>query len=162
MASAQAMLEEKEYREITVLDLVADSGVNRNTFYYHFKDMPALVLELAKRGVDRCFAAAKGSAADKLVFLINEMYQKKESILHVYSSMDRAVFDDGLDQVCEHLASKLYALGFESNDLEKANCCLLIKSCCYGLVSDWLAKGLEEESGTKLASICIDFTRSIR
>ena len=38
MSSAVKMLKQKDYKEITVLDLVADSGVNRNTFYYHFKD----------------------------------------------------------------------------------------------------------------------------
>ena len=40
------MLENKEYSEITVLDLVADSNVNRNTFYYHFKDLDGLIPRL--------------------------------------------------------------------------------------------------------------------
>ena len=64
MSSAAKLLEQKEYREITVLDLVADSGVNRNTFYYHFKDMPMLVLELARKAVDSCFTSSKGYAEE--------------------------------------------------------------------------------------------------
>ena len=47
MDSALKLLEQRNYKEITVLDIVAESGVNRNTFYYHFRDMSALVEELA-------------------------------------------------------------------------------------------------------------------
>ena len=33
------LLEERPLREITVKDIVKDCGVNRNSFYYHFKDI---------------------------------------------------------------------------------------------------------------------------
>ena len=33
------LLEERPLREITVKDIVQACGVNRNTFYYHFKEI---------------------------------------------------------------------------------------------------------------------------
>ena len=42
-ASFLRQLEERPLREITVKDIVQGCGVNRNTFYYHFKDIPALL-----------------------------------------------------------------------------------------------------------------------
>ena len=42
------LLEERPLREITVKDIVQACGVNRNTFYYHFKDIPALLEELSR------------------------------------------------------------------------------------------------------------------
>ena len=50
------LLEERPLREITVKDLVQSCGVNRNTFYYHFKDIPALLVELGRA------AAAQGQS----------------------------------------------------------------------------------------------------
>ena len=36
------LLEEKPYNKITVQDIVNHCHVNRNTFYYHFQDIPSL------------------------------------------------------------------------------------------------------------------------
>lgn len=37
------LLEEKPYNKITVQDIVNRCQVNRNTFYYHFQNIPALM-----------------------------------------------------------------------------------------------------------------------
>lgn len=36
------LLSEREYRKITVTDIVRTAGVNRNSFYYHFAGLPEL------------------------------------------------------------------------------------------------------------------------
>ena len=38
------LLEEKPYNKITVQDIVDRCDVNRNTFYYHFQDIPTLLI----------------------------------------------------------------------------------------------------------------------
>ena len=38
------LLDEKPMSKITVKDIVERCGVNRNTFYYHFKDIPDVVM----------------------------------------------------------------------------------------------------------------------
>ena len=42
------LLQEKPLEKITVKEIVEDCGINRNTFYYHFDDIPSL-LELILR-----------------------------------------------------------------------------------------------------------------
>ena len=37
------LLEEKAYSKITVNDIVSRCDVNRNTFYYHFQDIPSFI-----------------------------------------------------------------------------------------------------------------------
>ena len=39
------ILEEKPYNKITVQDIVNRCRVNRNTFYYHFQDIPTLMTD---------------------------------------------------------------------------------------------------------------------
>ena len=44
------LLEEKAYSKITVNDIVSRCDVNRNTFYYHFQDIPSLMINSMKNG----------------------------------------------------------------------------------------------------------------
>ena len=37
-----ALLEERPLSDITVKDIVGKCGINRNSFYYHYQDIPAL------------------------------------------------------------------------------------------------------------------------
>ena len=157
MATALRMLEHKEYREISVLDLVAESEVNRNTFYYHFKDMPALMVQLGKRGIERS-VAGKTDVAGKLSCLVENMYLNRVRILHVYSSMERTDFDEGLEELCEYLVSKLNVPGFEPGNNSRA---LLLKSCLYGLASACFAKNMDEESLHELVSACAELAKNI-
>ena len=46
------LLEEKPFNKITVQNIVERCEVNRNTFYYHFQDIPTLAQQSVKRWVD--------------------------------------------------------------------------------------------------------------
>nr|MCR4933169.1 TetR/AcrR family transcriptional regulator [Lachnospiraceae bacterium] len=37
------LLNERPLSKISVKDIVEDCGINRNSFYYHFQDIPALL-----------------------------------------------------------------------------------------------------------------------
>ena len=39
-------LGERPLGQITVKDIVEECGINRNSFYYHFEDLPALLEEI--------------------------------------------------------------------------------------------------------------------
>lgn len=42
-ASLKKIMEHKKFSKITVSEIIADCGVNRKTFYYHFEDIYALL-----------------------------------------------------------------------------------------------------------------------
>ena len=46
------LLDEKPFNQVTVKDIVTRCQVNRNTFYYHFHDIPELVEYSIKEDVD--------------------------------------------------------------------------------------------------------------
>ena len=46
------LLEEKPYNKITVQDIVDRCHVNRNTFYYHFQDIPSLAQSSIENWID--------------------------------------------------------------------------------------------------------------
>ena len=43
------ILDEKPMSKVTVRDIVERCGVNRNTFYYHFRDIPDVVEFVRKK-----------------------------------------------------------------------------------------------------------------
>ena len=47
------LLNERPLSQITVRDIVEDCGVNRNTFYYYFQDIPQLLETIIKENADR-------------------------------------------------------------------------------------------------------------
>ena len=49
------LLNEKPLAKITVKDIVERCGVNRNTFYYHFRDISDVVESALLREVDNAF-----------------------------------------------------------------------------------------------------------
>ena len=75
------LLEERPLSEITVKDIVETCGINRNSFYYHFRDIPALIDEIVK--------------------------EEAESVMKKYSSMDSVVrCFDALIEFSSHRKSR--------------------------------------------------------
>ena len=47
------LLNEKPLSQITIRDIVDDCGVNRNTFYYYYQDLPQLVESVVDEDAER-------------------------------------------------------------------------------------------------------------
>ena len=47
------LLNEKSLSQITIRDIVDDCGVNRNTFYYYYQDLPQLVESIVDEDAER-------------------------------------------------------------------------------------------------------------
>lgn len=52
IAAFSQLLEERPLNKITVKDIVDRCDINRNTFYYHFQDIPALLQEMMEEKVN--------------------------------------------------------------------------------------------------------------
>lgn len=59
-ASFIKLLNQKPLSQITIKDIVDDCGVNRNTFYYYFQDLPDLVETITKEEAQRVISAVSG------------------------------------------------------------------------------------------------------
>ena len=95
------LLDEKPMSKITVKDIVERCGVNRNTFYYYFKDiydvLDALfaiesqsVIEDVKEGASFYEEYARSAA-----IILNN----REAVIHIYESKNGAVMRKYLDNV---------------------------------------------------------------
>ena len=46
------LLNERPLSQVTVKAIVEDCGINRNSFYYHFQDIPSLIEEIIREAAD--------------------------------------------------------------------------------------------------------------
>ena len=50
------LLNVKPFSKITVKDVTDDCGISRNSFYYHFQDLPSLLEEIVREETDAIMA----------------------------------------------------------------------------------------------------------
>ena len=136
VASLKDLLAEKPLDKITVTDLTEHCGVNRMTFYYHFKDIYDLVEWACIESATRALAGQKTYDTWQQGFLqiLQAVQKDKVFVTKVYHSISR-----------EHIENYLYRLTY---DLmigvveEKAN---FYKYAFVGLTLEWVRTGMKDD-----------------
>ncbi len=139
----------KPVNKITVRDIVEDCGISRNSFYYHFEDIPSLVNAIIVEKADRIISenAENASLGDCLEAVANFVLDNKKAALNMYRSVSRDVFEHYLMNICRHVV-RTYASavldsdgsGFSQEDRE-----IMLRyysAELFGQVIDWLSHGL--------------------
>ena len=91
MAAFAQLLEERPMNKITVKDIVDRCDVNRNTFYYHFQDIPSLLREMMETQVDGIIRehCALGRPMDCIEPALEYGLAHRQAVLHVYRAVPR-------------------------------------------------------------------------
>lgn len=98
------LLEERMLSEITVKDIVERCGINRNSFYYHYRDLPALIEEIVQEEADAVIAehASLHDMVDCFDAVVSFVTHRKRAILHIFRSVSRDVFERYLMKTCRY------------------------------------------------------------
>ena len=88
------ILDEKPMSKVTVRDIVERCGVNRNTFYYHFRDIPDVVEFILKKKWDEIQEAPqeKNSILECMEEMVSLVRDNRKLMLNVYKSVKRDTF----------------------------------------------------------------------
>ena len=158
-ASFLRQLEERPLREITVKDIVQSCGVNRNTFYYHFRDIPALLEELITDQANRIIAAQGPalSLADCLETAARFALERRQAVLHINQSAHRDLFELCLMDVCRRVVEDYAAAAIGSVPIPPEDRAVIIRfyQCeCFGQVMAWLNDGMRYDIGKQFRRLC--------
>lgn len=151
------LLTEHPLSEISVNAIAEKSGLNRNTFYYHFKNVPDLLESVTKRMMDQVISndsSRYGSLEKSITAIIEMAKENKKIIYHIYDSSNRKIFERHLWHVIDYSIS-LFA---ESYELENENMTEeereILRSCfkyvCFGFIIDWINKGMNGDVSDKI------------
>ena len=153
------LLNERPLKQITVKDIVEDCGINRNSFYYHFADIPSLIEEIVMGEANRVID--EYPSIDSVESMLNASMEfaraNKRAVMHIYNSANRDVYEQYLWQVCERIVSvylEKLTEGRSISDSDRKAVVDFYKCVCFGLVNGWVGRGMPKEAEAEMQRIC--------
>lgn len=142
------LLEEKPYNKITVKDIVERCHMNRNTFYYHFHDIPELLEITIKNDADQIIQdyGRCGAPLESILCFIEHCNNRKKAILHIYRSVYREYFINELDRIGLYIVNQYLNTVITDYALPEEDKALLTRfyKCMFtGVLIDWLNQGMQ-------------------
>ena len=159
MESLLKLLDERPLNKITVRDIVEDCGINRNTFYYHFEDIPALVDAVVLEEVDRIMRqyASVSSMEECFDAAMQLCVEHRKAVYHIYNSANREMLERSLMKICEHVVTQFVDHAAQGMDIRPGDREIIIHSykCeCFGRVIDWLNSGMKDDAEAEFLRLC--------
>ena len=142
------LLNQRPLNQITVKDIVEDCGINRNSFYYHFSDLPALVEEIMAERVSAMVEnhPTVDSVQEGADAIVEFVMHNKRAIYHIYNSVSRDVFERHLMEVCRYVVTTYLDGMLEEVEEADRDAILRFHRCaCFGSVLDWRNGGMKDE-----------------
>ena len=148
--SLKNLLLKKPLTKITVGDITDDCGINRMTFYYHFKDIYDLVewscLEDAKRALDE--KKTYDTWQQGLLQIFKAVQENKPFILNVYRCVHREQVEKYLQPLVDQLLLNVIneeAAGITVRDEDKQYIAQVYSYMFIGLMLDWIKDDMRED-----------------
>lgn len=148
--SLKNLLLKKPLTKITVSDITDDCGINRMTFYYHFKDIYDLVewsfLEDAKRALDE--KKTYDTWQQGLLQIFKAVQENKPFILNVYRCVHREQVEKYLQPLVDQLLLNVIneeAAGITVRDEDKQFIAQVYSYMFIGLMLDWIKDDMRED-----------------
>jgi AcrR family transcriptional regulator len=154
------LLEERPLTDITVKDIVETCGINRNSFYYHFQDIPALLEEIVTEeaeGIIRKYPTIN-SMVECYDALIEFASHRKRAIMHIFRSVKREVFEQYLMEVSGHFVRVYIDTALREQPIDEKDRETIIqyyKCVCFGLTINWLNNGMNEDEVQSVRGILL-------
>lgn len=149
-AALKKLLEHKTLDKITVSDLTDACGVNRQTFYYHFKDIYDLLEWIYKDDATRVIPGKKtyNNWKDEYLKLFQYARQNKALIMNTYHSLQRELLENYVHNEAYFLVKEVVdecAAGRQVREEDKAFVAKFYQYALVDLVLEWLDHGMKED-----------------
>ena len=147
--SFKSLVEEKPLGKITISDITERVGVNRHTFYYHFKDER----DLMSWGISQCLERTRAEAAksgmwiDSMDMVLEKAEEERKFILTLFHSHLKDDFCNIVNGWSFSIFDRIVREKAKGQNIKEQDLQFVIKILTYGLtgvVVDWLEGGMME------------------
>lgn len=149
-ASLKNLLLQKPLDKITISDIAEDCGINRMTFYYHFKDIYDLVewscVEDAAKALEGKKTYETWQQGFLQIFLA--VMHNKPFIMNVYHSVSREHVETYLYKLTYNLMIGVIeekAIGMNVLEEDKKFIANFYKYAFVGLMLEWIKNGMKDD-----------------
>ena len=157
--SFMKLLNQKPLNQITVKDIVEDCGINRNSFYYHFEDMPSLLEELIREEAERIIKdyPTIDSIEECLSVAVQFALDNKKAAYHIYNSVNNPMYVQHFLNICEYVVTTYINTAFKDTPVKDEDKKIIIRfyKCeCFGQIIDWLNGGMKDDITASFKRLC--------
>lgn len=154
------LLNEQPLTQISVRKIVEECGINRNSFYYHFQDIPSLLEEIVMDAANALIQQHPSitSIDEGVEAAFRFTLDNKKAILHICNSVNRNIYEQYLMRICEYVVTTYFDTVFEKDIVSKSNRDIMIlftKCELFGLSIDWINTGMQDDAIEKLKHLLL-------
>ena len=169
-ASLKHLLLKKPLDKITINDIAEDCGINRMTFYYHFKDIYDLIEWSCVEDAARALEGKNTYDTWQQGFLqiFEAVLANKPFIMNVYHSVSREQVELYLYKLTFNLLIGVIeekAAGMAVSDEDKKFIADFYKYAFVGIMLEWISGGMKEDPKCIVEHLSIlihgDITRAL-
>ena len=147
------ILNERPLNKITVKDIASACEINRNTFYYYYTDVYALLSELFQTELQTVTDEYNDTFSWEESFIVATKFalENKIAINHVYNSMQREELEDYIYNVSGHVMNRYVEKlsdGISASSGDKKLIASFYQCALTEMVLRWIASGMKEDPDT--------------
>lgn len=166
-AALKKLMAEKPLDKITVVDLVEECGVNRQTFYYHFQDIYDLVEWIFLQEAAIALGGNKTYDTWQQGFfqLFEYAKENRHLVLNTFNSVSREQLERYLYEVTYDLLIGVVeeqAQGMPVRDEDKKFIADFYKYAFVGLMLEWIRQGMKADPEQIIGRLSILISGDIR
>lgn len=144
------LLDEKPLSKITVKEIVTACEINRNTFYYYYDDIYAILTEYFSYGVEQAVAEFNNTLSWEEGFITATKFalDHKKAIYHVYYSLQKDELEDFLYNIAGNVMQRYVERQNEdihASDDDVKMIALFYQCALTEMVMHWIKDGMKEE-----------------
>ena len=145
------LLEQRPLDKISVVDVAEHCGINRNTFYYYYCDIYALIRELMETVAAQVISDGLSDRnwteiARQVTSFLRE---HRRAVNHLFHSSQRDLLEDHIYDVTYAVTESLVrrtADGLPVSEDDLRTVTLYFTSALLGMVSRWLRFGMKDDA----------------
>lgn len=148
--SLKNLLLKKPLKNITINDIAKNANITRQTFYYHFEDIPSLVEWITIQDAEEALGNKDNSKSWQDGFLsIFELIKKDKAFINnIYHSISLDVLTKYLYKLVYPIIHKVVSEKSKNTKLSEENKDFIAKFYMYSFVSivlEWVEKDMKED-----------------
>lgn len=169
-ASLKNLLLKKPLDKITINDIAEDCGINRMTFYYHFRDIFDLVEWSCVEDAGKALEGKKtyDTWQEGFLQIFEAVRANKPFIMNVYHSVSREQVENYLFRLTYDLLINVVneeAKNMTVNEADKAFIADFYKYAFVGLMLSWINNDMRDDPETVIRHLSLlmhgNFTRAL-
>jgi len=152
------ILNERPLNKITVKDIASACDINRNTFYYYYTDIYAILSEIFQTELQIVIDEYNDTLSWEESFIVATKFslQNKTAIYHVYNSMQKEELEDYLFNVSGNIMSRYVEKvsdGISASSGDKKLIASFYQCALTEMVLRWITSGMKEDPDTIIRRI---------